>query len=150
MNESETDSVQGPAGNRAGRDQTGPTNAGPNPSEREAVPGWNLRLATLGVLIVALVALVPTTGDYGLTWDEPAYRYSQMLSIQWWEQAGRVRSWADVAESDGPSHTALFLALWTLRHQLSSAAGGSIESGGARDFWFLDERHPVTAHGLGH
>ena len=25
----------------------------------------------------ALLATVPTTGDFGLTWDEPAYRYSQ-------------------------------------------------------------------------
>jgi hypothetical protein len=51
---------------------------------------------TLGVLLLALTALVPTVGDFGLTWDEPAYRYSQVLSIQWWEQLGQVRSWRDV------------------------------------------------------
>src|SRR6185437_12193039 len=44
----------------------------------------------------ALVALVPTVDDLGLTWDEPAYRYSQLISVQWWEQLGRVRSWGDV------------------------------------------------------
>ena len=38
------------------------------------------------MLLVALAALVPTVGDFGLTWDEPAYRYSQVMSAQWWEQ----------------------------------------------------------------
>ena len=41
---------------------------------------------------VALAALVPTIGDFGLSWDEPAYRYSQVMSAQWWEQLGQVRS----------------------------------------------------------
>ena len=45
---------------------------------------------------VALVALVPTTGDIGLAWDEPAYRYSQVMSAQWWDQLGHARSWAEV------------------------------------------------------
>ena len=62
-----------------------------------------LGLATLAVLAVALVALVPTAGDLGLTWDEPAYRYSQLLSVQWWEQLGRVRSWSDVEELLDPT-----------------------------------------------
>ena len=44
------------------------------------------------VLALALAALVPTTGDFGLTWDEPAYRYSQLMSAQWWEQLSRARS----------------------------------------------------------
>ena len=38
------------------------------------------------VLAGVLLATVPTTGDIGLTWDEPSYRYSQLLSIQWWER----------------------------------------------------------------
>jgi len=59
---------------------------------------WGLRLGTLVVLTVALTALVPTVGDLGLTWDEPAYRYSQVISVQWWEQLGRARSWSDVQE----------------------------------------------------
>ena len=41
-------------------------------------------------------------GDFGLTWDEPAYRYSQMLSAQWWEQVSQVRSWRDVKEAFDP------------------------------------------------
>ncbi|MGP0066382.1 MAG: glycosyltransferase family 39 protein [Isosphaeraceae bacterium] len=62
-----------------------------------------LGLATMAVLAVALAALVPTVGDLGLTWDEPAYRYSQLVSIQWWEQVGRVRSWADVQKVLDPT-----------------------------------------------
>lgn len=47
------------------------------------------------VFLVALAALVPTVGDFGLTWDEPAYRYSQVMSAQWWERWGEVRSLDD-------------------------------------------------------
>ncbi len=57
---------------------------------------WRLRLGTLVVLAAALTASVPTVGDLGLTWDEPAYRYSQVMSVQWWEQLGRARSWSEV------------------------------------------------------
>ena len=41
---------------------------------------------------------MPTTGDIGLTWDEPAYRYSQLVSIQWWERlaAAPARGWDEV------------------------------------------------------
>ena len=53
---------------------------------------------SLIVFLVALAALVPTVGDFGLTWDEPAYRYSQVMSAQWWEQLAHVRSWDDVEE----------------------------------------------------
>jgi hypothetical protein len=58
-----------------------------------ATPGGTL-LGGLSVLVfaLALVVLVPTTGDFGLTWDEPAYRYSQVMSAQWWEQLARARS----------------------------------------------------------
>ncbi|QDV35250.1 glycosyltransferase family 39 protein [Tautonia plasticadhaerens] len=51
---------------------------------------------TLIVLAVSLAATVPTTGDLGLTWDEPAYRYSQIVSGQWWEQLASARSRADL------------------------------------------------------
>lgn len=54
-------------------------------------PGWSA-LAMLAVFIVALAALIPTIGDFGLSWDEPAYRYSQVLSAQWWEQLAQVRN----------------------------------------------------------
>ncbi|WP_152049554.1 glycosyltransferase family 39 protein [Tautonia marina] len=59
-------------------------------------PGTETRRRTwIGTLLVALVALaatVPTTGNFGLTWDEPAYRYSQLVSAQWWKQVGEVQS----------------------------------------------------------
>lgn len=48
------------------------------------------------VLIVALAATVPTSGDPGLTWDEPAYRYSQMVSVQWWQRLASARSTDDL------------------------------------------------------
>lgn len=63
-------------------------------SDRSASGRW--RLGTLLVFAVALVALVPTTGDIGLTWDEPAYRYSQVMSAQWWDQLAHARSWREV------------------------------------------------------
>jgi 4-amino-4-deoxy-L-arabinose transferase-like glycosyltransferase len=62
-------------------------------SDRSASGRW--RLGTLLVFVVALVALVPTTGDIGLTWDEPAYRYSQVMSAQWWDQLAHARSWGE-------------------------------------------------------
>jgi hypothetical protein len=54
-------------------------------------------IATGLVLALALVVLVPTTGDFGLTYDEPAYRYSQQLSVQWWERLASARSGSDLA-----------------------------------------------------
>jgi hypothetical protein len=93
------------------REDNAPRSDGPAPaSDREpegqgavgeaapgaAPPPRRLRLATLVVLATALIALVPTVGDLGMTWDEPAYRYSQVISAQWWEQWPRVRSWEDV------------------------------------------------------
>ena len=51
-----------------------------------------LTLQTLAILILVLAALIPTVGDFGLTWDEPAYRYSQVMSAQWWEQLGQART----------------------------------------------------------
>src|SRR5262245_52939527 len=54
-------------------------------------------LASGLVLVLALAATLPTTGDLGMTWDEPAYRYSQVVSAQWWERLGRARSPAEVA-----------------------------------------------------
>jgi hypothetical protein len=60
--------------------------------------GGKPSLASMAVLAVALLALIPTTGDFGLTWDEPAYRFSQVMSAQWWEQLGRARSWVDIRQ----------------------------------------------------
>src|SRR5215217_2280546 len=68
--------------------------------ESRAVPGlagarWWVACAL--VLAAALAATLPTTGDIGLTWDEPAYRYSQILSAQWWSTLWRARTWQDRA-----------------------------------------------------
>jgi hypothetical protein len=42
------------------------------------------------VFVLALLATVPTAGDLGVTWDEPAYKFSQVRSAQWWERLGEV------------------------------------------------------------
>jgi len=63
---------------------------------------WPSAIPSLLVLVIALAVLVPTVGDLGLTWDEPAYRYSQVMSAQWWEKWGRVRSWGDVEDQMNP------------------------------------------------
>ncbi|WP_422926695.1 glycosyltransferase family 39 protein [Singulisphaera sp. PoT] len=55
---------------------------------------WWLACAFLFAVLVAM--FVPLAGDLGLTWDEPAYRYSQVKSAQWWERLSRVRSWEDL------------------------------------------------------
>jgi 4-amino-4-deoxy-L-arabinose transferase-like glycosyltransferase len=60
--------------------------------------GRRLGLASTLTLLLALAANIPTAGDFGLTYDEPAYRYSQMVSAQWWEQLARARTQAEVAE----------------------------------------------------
>jgi 4-amino-4-deoxy-L-arabinose transferase-like glycosyltransferase len=48
------------------------------------------------VFALSLFALVPTIGDYGLTYDEPAYMYSQHVSAQWWERLSGARTWEDL------------------------------------------------------
>ena len=58
--------------------------------------GWWLGCAL--VLALALLATVPTAGDVGLTWDEPSYRTSQLISAQWWERLAGVKSRADLEE----------------------------------------------------
>ncbi|MDG3003636.1 glycosyltransferase family 39 protein [Paludisphaera mucosa] len=63
---------------------------GGEPSHRWSWP------ASVLVFALALAALAPTAGDFGVTWDEPAYRYSQVISAQWWRQWASVRSWGDV------------------------------------------------------
>jgi hypothetical protein len=54
--------------------------------------GWRWWLACGIVLALSLAATLPTTGDIGLTWDEPAYRYSQLMSAQWWGRLAGVRT----------------------------------------------------------
>lgn len=45
--------------------------------------------ATTLVFLAALAATAPSVNDFGYTYDEPAYRHSQILSAQWWERLGR-------------------------------------------------------------
>ena len=74
-------------------------------------------LASALVLLVALAATIPTTGDFGLTWDEPAYRFSQLRSAQWWERLGQARSGADVSALVEPD---ALLFYWTYgRHGIN-------------------------------
>ncbi len=49
-------------------------------------------IAPTVVFMLGLLALVPTTGDIGLTWDEPSYRYSQILSEQWWTELAHAQT----------------------------------------------------------
>ncbi len=56
--------------------------------------GWWLGCAL--VVLGALLATVPTVGDIGLTWDEPSYRTSQVVSAQWWEGLAKARSRSDL------------------------------------------------------
>ena len=53
----------------------------PPPPEPRRTPPW---LGPVLVFALAMAALAPTLGDIGLTWDEPSYRYSQVMSAQWW------------------------------------------------------------------
>jgi hypothetical protein len=58
--------------------------------------GWRLWAMCTVLMVVVLAATVPTTGDIGLTWDEPAYRYSQIRAQQWWERLASARSVAEL------------------------------------------------------
>jgi 4-amino-4-deoxy-L-arabinose transferase-like glycosyltransferase len=69
------------------------------------------------VLAGALAATVPTAGDIGLTWDEPAYRFSQLRSAQWWERLAKARSGADLRDLVEPD---ALLFYWTYaRHGIN-------------------------------
>ena len=70
---------------------------GAEPPAEGGLTGRRWWLACGIVLSLALTAAVPTTGDFGLTWDEPAYRYSQLMSAQWWERLAQARTRADVS-----------------------------------------------------
>lgn len=72
------------------------------PSVDSAAPATENRLRhpwrwTLLVFAAAFAASAPSAGDLGLTWDEPAYRYSQMVSSEWWGRLFSARSSADLA-----------------------------------------------------
>ncbi len=99
--QSATTIVPEPLSVRAARSKLGdpqPFDAHRQAGVAQARPAWLSAGMSLSVFVIALCVLVPTVGDFGLTWDEPAYRYSQVMSAQWWEQLAKVRSWGDVQE----------------------------------------------------
>ena len=53
-------------------------------------------IGTTAVAALALAVSLPTVGDLGLTWDEPAYRYSQETSAEWWAMLAGARSRDDL------------------------------------------------------
>jgi hypothetical protein len=59
------------------------------------VPG---RWTVVVFFLLAVAVIAPTVGDFGLTYDEPAYRYSQLVSIQWWQRLVRARSGSDLSD----------------------------------------------------
>jgi hypothetical protein len=76
-----------------------------DPNQFGAITLWSgraRRKATFFVFLIALATTVPTAGDIGLTWDEPAYRYSQMVSAQWWDHICQIHSWSDLQSLLGP------------------------------------------------
>ena len=98
----------------------------PNDRLGERLEGRRWWLATGLVLAAALLATVPTTGDIGLTWDEPAYRYSQLVSIQWWERlAAAPARLGRGAVAVRARYAAVLLALRAARDQLPPSPGRS-------------------------
>jgi hypothetical protein len=63
-----------------------------------STPTFSLRLwlGTAATFIAALVPLVATLGDPGITWDEPVYRESQRLQAEWFALLAGARSWDDL------------------------------------------------------
>ena len=130
----------------------GRSDRGPGRCRRQspaAMARGSWRLATILVFALALAALVPTTGDFGLTWDEPAYYYSQVMSVQWWEQLVARPVLVGGPHASRCRYPPLLLALRQVRHQLSSPACGPVEPGSPRDLRLVDEGHPLAADGLG-
>jgi Dolichyl-phosphate-mannose-protein mannosyltransferase len=74
-----------------------PTLEGEAPTARSPkLEGRAWWLASALVLLIALLATVPTVGDIGLTWDEPSYRTSQLVSSQWYSGIAKARSRSDL------------------------------------------------------
>src|SRR3954471_5398186 len=79
------------------------------PENRPSPPPSTARLSGRawwlgGVLAFAgaMAATVPTLGDIGLTWDEPSYRTSQLVSAHWWEGLIHARSRSDLDDLLSP------------------------------------------------
>ena len=65
-------------------------------STTAGVSGPRRALACVLVFGASLALTAATAGDMGVTWDEPAYRFSQLRSQLWWERLGQARSPADI------------------------------------------------------
>ena len=87
-------------------------------------------------------------GDFGLTWDEPAYRTASSCP----------RSGGNSSRGPGPGPSPqparprdapLLLAVRPVRDQLPSSPGRPVEPGGPRGLRLVDEGHPRAADGLG-
>jgi hypothetical protein len=61
------------------------------------------------VFVLALGALLATLGDFGLTWDEPAYFLCQMRTVAWWRHLAAARSQAELRALVEPN---LLLEAW--------------------------------------
>lgn len=83
----------------------------------ENLAGWRWWAACGVVFALALAASAPTVGDFGLTWDEPAYRFSQLRSAQWWERLSESRS---ISEAESLVEPDALLFYWTYgRHGIN-------------------------------
>ena len=94
-----------------------------------------------------MAALVPTTGDIGLTWDEPSYRYSQVMSAQWWGRLFRNPADPDLFTADA------LLYYWPYGRfgiNFHPPLAGQLNLLTYELFGRLDEGHPRAADGLGH
>jgi hypothetical protein len=58
--------------------------------------GWRWAAACIITFALAVAAVAPTTRDFGLTWDEPTYRKSQIPARRWCAEFVHARSWADL------------------------------------------------------
>ena len=67
-----------------------------HPSDSIGLTGRAWWLGCVLAFAGALAATAPTAGDIGLTWDEPSYRTSQLVSAHWWEGLFRARSRSDL------------------------------------------------------
>ena len=57
----------------------------PEPTTEPDAPRWRRWVPPLAIFTVVMVAMVATINGPGLTWDEPAYRYSELYMQEWFE-----------------------------------------------------------------
>src|SRR3954464_13853702 len=79
-----------------------PTHAEQQPPASAGLSGRPWWLGCVLAFAGAMAATVPTAGDIGLTWDEPSYRTSQLVSAHWWEGWLQVRSRSDLEAQLNP------------------------------------------------